>query len=269
MEQAIEKIEFLRNQIFNPQLQTSFYQTIEQYYDFQIRVLMELHQQKPTQQYNAQALHYSERVRARQLLTELQEANVDIRQGVDAELLAQEKQLNQQLTAAFENQGKLQRSDNASTPEKEAANNQINQLLTKLDQVEATIRLKSPNYAAINQPTKFTLQTAEIQQLLDDDTILLEYYLSEKQSYLWVVSKNKVTSYELPPQAEIEKLAQKFRNDIAKLILTIQKSAQQLSNILLAPAAKELRNKRLLIVGDGILQSIPFAALPTANPNLC
>jgi hypothetical protein len=32
--------------------------------------------------------------------------------------------------------------------------------------------------------------------------------------------------------------------------------------MLLAPVANQLGNKRLLIVGDGILQSIPFAALP-------
>ncbi|MGC1248076.1 MAG: tetratricopeptide repeat protein, partial [Spirulinaceae cyanobacterium] len=105
MQQAIEKIEFLRNQILNPQLQTSFYETVEFYYDFHINLLMELHQQNPTQGYNAQALHYSERIRARQLLTELQEASVDIKEGVDAELLAEEKQLNQQLTAALQNQG--------------------------------------------------------------------------------------------------------------------------------------------------------------------
>ncbi len=264
MQQAIEKIEFLRNQILNPQLQTSFYETVEKYYDFHINLLMELHQQNPAQQYNAQALHYSERVRARQLLTELQEASVDIKEGVDAELLAEEKQLNQQLTAALQNQGQLLRGS-YSNKDAENLNNQINNLLTKLDQVEASIRLQSPAYAAINQPTKFTLQSQEIQQLLDDDTLLLEYYLSEKRSYLWVISKDQVSSYELPPQAEIEQLAQQFRNDIASETENKPELGQQLSKILLAPAAQELGNKRLLIVGDGTLQSIPFAALPLPN----
>lgn len=267
MAQAIEKIEFLRNKILNPQLQTSFYQTIEDYYDFHIKLLMELYKQNPSQQHHTQALHYSERVRARQLLTKLQEASVDIKQGVDPKLLAQEEQLNKQLSIALENQTKLLQS---SYSNQEAANlqQQIRKLLTQLDEVETTIRLRSPNYAAINQPTKFTLQTTEIQQLLDHDTILLEYYLSEGQSYLWVVSKNKVTTYQLPPQGEIEKLAAQFRDDIANETENNPEVAQQLSQMILAPASQELGNKRLLIVGDGLLQSIPFAVLPTPNiPN--
>ena len=265
MEQAIEKIEFLRNQIFTTQLQESFYLTVEKYYDFQIRLLMELQQQNPSPQYHAQALHYSERVRARQLLTELQEANVDIHQGVDPQLLAKEKQLNQQLTTALSEKAILLRGT-SSNREKEDFNKQINSLIAELDKVEAAIRLQSPAYAAINQPTKFTLKTREIQQqLLDNDTLLLEYYLSEEGSYLWVVSKNKVSSYKLPPKAEIEQLAQQFRNDIASETINNPEIGQKLSQIILVPAAQELGNKRLLIVGDGTLQSIPFAALPSPN----
>src|SRR5678815_196397 len=39
-------------------------------------------------------------------------------------------------------------------------------------------------------------------------------------------------------------------------------SAAGLSQMLLAPLGSELKNKRLLIVGEGILQYVPFGALP-------
>ena len=42
-------------------------------------------------------------------------------------------------------------------------------------EIETTIRASSPHYAALTQPQTLTL--AEIQQLLDTDTILLEYAL--------------------------------------------------------------------------------------------
>ena len=265
MEQAIEQIEFLRNQIINPELQGSFYLTVEGYYDFYIRLLMELQQQNPSSQYHSQALHYSERVRARQLLTELKESQVDIRQGVDRQLVQEEEKLTKQLAINLENQAQILRRG-SSNREKENLNQEINSLITQLNKVEATIRLQSPGYAAINQPTKFTLQTRDIQeQILDDDTIVLEYYLSDEVSYLWVVSKEKVSSYELPAKKEIEKLAEAFRKDIASETENNPEIAKQLSNILLAPAMEELENKRLLIVGDGTLQSIPFAALTTPN----
>src|SRR6185295_13171630 len=40
------------------------------------------------------------------------------------------------------------------------------------------------------------------------------------------------------------------------------KAAANLSQILLGPVAAELKDKRLLIVSDGVLQFIPFAGLP-------
>ncbi|WP_246844415.1 CHAT domain-containing protein [Hydrocoleum sp. CS-953] len=43
-------------------------------------------------------------------------------------------------------------------------------------------------------------------------------------------------------------------------------TGNKLSQILLSPVANKLGNKRLLIVGDGILQTIPFAALPLTSP---
>jgi CHAT domain-containing protein len=38
-----------------------------------------------------------------------------------------------------------------------------------------------------------------------------------------------------------------------------------LSEIVLSPVLDQLENKRLLIVGDGVLQYVPFAALPLPN----
>lgn len=86
-----------------------------------------------------------------------------------------------------------------------------------------------------------------------------------------------VTSYELPKRAEIEASAQNFyqllnspgyRLGEQRASLRIEpspnstESVANLSKILLKPVAKQLGNKRLLIVSDGTLQYIPFAALP-------
>ena len=39
-------------------------------------------------------------------------------------------------------------------------------------------------------------------------------------------------------------------------------AAAKASRCLLGPAASQIENKRLLIVGEGVLQYLPFAALP-------
>ena len=52
------------------------------------------------------------------------------------------------------------------------------------------------------------------------------------------------------------------RERIAQAEAELPPVAQELSQTLLAPAAAELGNKRLVIVADGALQYIPFAMLP-------
>jgi CHAT domain-containing protein len=70
----------------------------------------------------------------------------------------------------------------------------------------------------------------------------------------------------LPKRAEIEAAVQTYLKQI-KSKSPVPETGTQLSQMLLAPVANQLGNKRLLIVGDGVLQLIPFAALPLGqNP---
>jgi len=118
------------------------------------------------------------------------------------------------------------------------------------------------------------------QQLLDDNTILLEFELGQERSYLWAVTRGGVLSYQLPPKAEIETTARRVyqlltaRQPASNLTLGQQRAREKaadlqyqteasiLSNILLAPVAKQLGTKRLVIVADGALQYLPFSVLP-------
>ncbi|HEX6900959.1 MAG TPA: CHAT domain-containing tetratricopeptide repeat protein [Thermoanaerobaculia bacterium] len=107
----------------------------------------------------------------------------------------------------------------------------------------------------------------ELQKELDQDTILLEYFLASKKSFLWVVTPESITSYDLPPRERIEKLAMEAHRLLAasdKLenqALAVRR-ATELSQVLLGPVARRLDRKRLLIVAPPELQYIPFGALP-------
>jgi len=140
----------------------------------------------------------------------------------------------------------------------------IENLITQLDQVQAQIRVKNPAYAAISQPGALTLTLPQIQQqVLDDNTLLLTYSLGEQRSYMWAVTKTGFTTYSLPKRADIEAAAKEFRQVLTDANAgesEIATSAAKLSQLILAPVANQLGNKRLLVVSDGILQYIPFAA---------
>ena len=136
----------------------------------------------------------------------------------------------------------------------------------ELDRVRADLRASDPRYAALTQPRLWS--AAEIQaQLLDRDTLLLEYRLGETRSFLWAVTPDSLKSFELPGRAEIERVARpacdllaRSRSHTAEISAGLQLA--KLSRLLLDPVAPLLPGKRLLIVGDGILQNLPFAALP-------
>ncbi|CAD5978954.1 hypothetical protein PCC9214_04448 [Planktothrix tepida] len=209
IETAITIVEDLRTKIGSQELRQSFFATVQNYYQFYIDLLMQLHQQNPQKGYDALAFHASERSRARSLVELLTEAGANIRQGADPKLLEQEQNLQQQLNTV-ENQRYQLTQGNYTQQQLDEIKQQSQSLLNQLDKLEAKIRLTSPRYANLKYPQPLTLQQIQ-EKVLDDDTLLLEYSLGEERSYLWAVTKNSITSYVLPKQSEIEEIAQPWR----------------------------------------------------------
>ncbi|HAA30001.1 MAG TPA: hypothetical protein DCE56_22820, partial [Cyanobacteria bacterium UBA8553] len=196
METALELIEEIRSSIISERVRTSFLSSKQDYYKLYIDLLMQLHKKSPHGGYDAKALHASERARARSLLDLLTEANTDIRQGVDSELLKKERTLHQKLNELEQNRVQLLNSQYTNKQLTELTQ-QIAFLVRDLDRVKAELRVTSPRYANLKYPEPLTLQQIQ-EQVLDDNTLLLEYSLGNERSYLWAVTKTSITSYELP-----------------------------------------------------------------------
>ncbi|MEG4280433.1 CHAT domain-containing protein, partial [Microcoleus sp. MON1_C1] len=269
IESSLKIIENLRTKIASPELRTSYFATVQDYYELYIDLLMQLHKTNPKSGYDRKALEASERSRARSLLELLQESNANIREGISPELLQQEKSLQQQLDAI-----EKQRIETISTPNPNATkiaeiDKQRLALLGLYQQIQTNIRTASPRYAALTQPQPLALP--EIQKLiLDENTILLQYSLGTNRSYLWVVTSTGVTSYELPKRADIETAAKDFLETITSPIQRdipqqVAQASANLGQVILQPAAAQLGNKRLLIVPDGVLHYTPFQALTLAQ----
>ncbi|HAA32116.1 MAG TPA: hypothetical protein DCE56_35960, partial [Cyanobacteria bacterium UBA8553] len=275
IEAALNIFEDLRTKIDNQQLRASYFATVQGYYKIKIDLLMQLHKTNPSKGYDAQALQTSERARARSLLELLTEAHANIRQGVEPKLLEQERTIQQQLDAAEQRRVQLlsgQYTDKQLADIKQ----QLESLNTQLEQLQKQIAKNNPRYANLKYPQPLTLQQIQ-STVLDDDTLLLQYSLGEERSYLWAVTKTSITSYELPKRADIEAAAQSFYEQTGKQKLPTSRGlgavpsnntvdiTTQLSQMLLSPVASQLGQKRLLIVSDGALQYLPFAALPAPD----
>lgn len=273
IEESLKISESLRSDLLSPDSRASYLAAIQGSYRLYIELLMRQHLDAPIKGFDALAVEVSERQRARSLLEMLAEARAEVRQGVDVALLDRERALSMQLD---DKAGQM-----AKTPPERATalKQEINRLEIELERSQAAIRKNSPHYAALMQPQPLKLK--EIQQQLDPDVLLLEYSLGEERSYLWSITRDSLSSYELPGEEQIKQSAsQVYRLLTARSGLNLGESdvqrrerishseaelpavAQSLSQMLLAPVVKQLSNKRLVIVADGALQYIPFAMLP-------
>jgi CHAT domain-containing protein len=281
IEQAIAATESLRVNLKSQQLRTSFLASVRQYYEFETEVLMRLDQQRPNEGFAAAALKISEKSRARSLLELLREARAELRQGVDPSLLERESALRQSIADKAEQQTRML-GGKPSEEQKLASSKELEALTTEYDQVETRIRQTSPRYAALVQPAPLNVEAIQ-KQLLDENTLLLEYALGEQKSYVWAVTPDSVKAFELPGRATIEPEARRFYQLLTEQGTSVPNEtlaqrkerldhaqsdfpqvAANLSRMLLQPLAAELKQKRLVIVADGVLQYLPFSAL-TSN----
>ncbi len=273
---AIDIIEDLRTKIIDQQLRTSYFASVQDYYEFYTDLLMQLHKKDPSKGYDALALNISERSRARGLIELLTEANVDIRKDIDPKLLAEERRLNLLLDAREKQLSQLLSQKESPAQLITTTKQQISGLLQQQQDLKNKIRTTNPKYAALKYPQPLTLP--QIQQQLDKNTVLLQYSLGRERSYLWLVTPNSLDTYELPKSEKIEAAAKNLRQQLtrpliagaspeeqAKAVADTTNATKELSQIILAPVAGKLGTKRLVVVADGILHKIPFTVLNDQN----
>jgi CHAT domain-containing protein/tetratricopeptide (TPR) repeat protein len=271
IEAAINIIESLRSRVFNPDWRVNVLAQSHYYYEFYVNLLSELEE-------NVAAFEAFERGRARSLLDLLAEAGADIRQGIDPALLTSEQALQEEIILSEQQGLDVSDADASKLFEREK------ELRAQLQLVQARIRASSPRYATLVQPERPSAEA--IQRLLDTDTLLLEFALGHDRSHLWVISNSSLSHHELPSREEIEMLAERFyclmsgqslRRDADETSgqptrhlgtagyrarMELRDPTLRLSRVLFEKSTAEIRAaKRLLIVGDGALQCIPFAAL--------
>lgn len=245
--------------------------------------------------YAAESFKVSEQARSRSLLDLLGETNAQITEGVPADLLKrkQENLDRQQEIAEILTGASLSTEPQKQKPVELEA--ELDKLQTDYDEIENQIRAQSPRYAALTAAQPLSLAEVQ-QQVLDDQTALLEYSLGNDASYLWAITKSGASLFKLPARSALDKLAMDFRAqlippklqrrivgiDVAQadaqrgLGLGVAAPTSEEANAFAAasnalykaavePAANIVGQKRLLVVADGALNYVPFEALVTSS----
>lgn len=255
MEEALTAVERHRFSQASYNTRAEFFATQQDYYSFLVDLLMEMRRE-------GEALEISERSLARSLLDGLAAGGADLHpSGADPEWPTREQEIEKEIDALVSRQTRLSRNENTPPAQLRAIQEDLGRRWDELDHVRAALRAGDPRYAALTQPRPW--KAGDIQhRLLGPDTLLLEYRLGEPRSLLWAVTPDSLKSFEIPGRAEIEHAARagSWSRQGDETAAALQLAS--LSRLLLDPVARLLPGKRLLIVGDGILQTLPFAALP-------
>jgi CHAT domain-containing protein/tetratricopeptide (TPR) repeat protein len=276
---ALDLVESLRGDVGIEGLRLSFFAAKRPMYERTIDLLMTLHRRDRSLGLADRALETSERARARSLLDLLSQAGVD--RGREESTAAIDRRRTQESISA--KAARLTRLLNTAKPDPAAVaalRRELDVLLTRDAELRRTLGRDHSVATAVEAEPVAADQLRRA--ALGPDTVLLEYWLGDRESYLWAVTEGGTRTAVLPGRAEIERLAREAYgalteparstagDDAATVAARLDASrrgfetaAAALSQVLLAPVAAELVGRRILVVADGALQYLPFAALPT------
>ncbi len=132
----------------------------------------------------------------------------------------------------------------------------------QLDELIEILRKNYPRYAALHYPLPMKPEDLP----LKENEVLLEYAITDNETYLFIVRKGGVKRLIKIP-VKREALEERVKSFIEPMNLKNPdgfnlKNAKELYEMLLSHALKDIReNEKIIIVPDGILGLLPFEAL--------
>jgi CHAT domain-containing protein/tetratricopeptide (TPR) repeat protein len=105
----------------------------------------------------------------------------------------------------------------------------------------------------------------DLQRVLGPDEAVLEYVLGENGSFCLWITRNKVHVAQLPDRKTIDQLVEAYLHEVMRQAPGTTTGGALFSAIL-GRVAEETAIRHLVIVPDGSLHRVPFAALSYGNP---
>lgn len=247
-------------------------------FELYIDLLFERHLRAPEAGFDLEAFWATERARARGLLDLINTGPLRPRPGIPPTIFKPLEALRRDL-ARLE-LDRLRQSRHSSAPRqasKESLTQRQRELVFEFRELRATLwkytMPAQPTLAPrhLPHPSKGGVHARQVLTALQahlDDTTILSYFLGPKRGFLFIIEAGGLRMVELAGRERINKVAGDLRRALylardrprTDLAATI---ANELSRLILDPAALPENGHRLAVIADGWLQYIPFSILPT------
>lgn len=207
----------------------------------------------------SEAFMIAERAKSRGFADMLGNTGVDWQaaQSNDRALLERREKL---LEAIAFNQSKL-----AALPTREATEQDTLAALQKAYSA-LLLEMKSANPELAEVVSVEPLPLAEVQQMLADSTVLVEYFFAQDRLVCWIIDRMHTRAVHVPlDRRHLSESVGQFRRAIAKRAST-EIFSRALYDLLFKPVEPLLLHARqLVLVPHGVLHYVPFAALQRAD----
>ena len=252
---AVDMVEDLRAQLQEAGLRGEFLENKQAIYHGAVRSALALGR-------GAEAFSYAERARARAFL-DLLGNQTTLSKGKTRALADEEARLRAQLTEAealMQGAGGEEEGAGDLAMARQQVENAQRAYRTFLE------RVRKENLEQASLMTVDPVTLPEVQGLLPEGTTLLEYLVTETETILWLLDRQRVEVIRTPiARRDLVGQVRAFRQAIGGQapLAQIQDEARGLYDRLLAAARPHLRGDRLLIIPHDVLHYLPFGALRT------
>src|SRR5262249_41847227 len=180
---AIEALERVRGKVGGDDDRVSFFRDKVEPYKKLIGTLLELHSKDARPGYDVAAFHYAERARARAFLDLLADGKVNVEQGIDADLLKRQQEIQADISRL--NRQIINERSKETAKQDKAKIKEWNEALNKADLEQSDwlreLRRSNQRYADLKSPEPLKLE--EAQRTLGDRSLLLAYSLGEQDAF--------------------------------------------------------------------------------------
>lgn len=258
---AVSVVEGVSSRIFFDVYKAGFVRNKVKIYEQMLDLLYKQYSRNPSPELTGEIFRIVEKAKARAFLENLSEARVDPFGRLKPEMRKRERELSSLISSITH---KLS-DPSLKKEEREEMAKELSYLEEEYLRFIREMRSESPQVADMILSQPFPLD--EIQkQVLDRETVILEYFLGEKRSFVFLISSQNCRLFPLPSRIEVVRSVRAFLKVLSdppqepfRGIL----AAQRLYREFLFPLREVNKKKmtQLVVVPDGVLYYLPFETL--------
>ncbi len=232
-------------------------------YEECLEIAHEIYTKEPKSEHIIDTFKLAERGKSMNLLLMINETQAKITSSIPTSLLNKESELSDDLHFLEKKiQEEKAKGEEANLQTLESNEKEFFQTKLSYDKLIKDFERDFPEYYDLKYNLE-ELNTQELQGMMDHQTCLIEYFVGQRNIFVFLVSKTFMRYRMIPLPSDLAQHQAKLRESIDLLELDdFRQSAHQLYRYLIEPILIDINGKtKLIFICDDVINFIPFDAL--------